>query len=726
MQFIPSTPEFEADISAVNFWEKLSAQIGGYDGICYYKHPIISSNSDLPPHFALIGKSIKPLVITIFDQSLTTIQDVSDQTWLSAGHEIESPLLNIDDWIDGLNSKFSKDRRLRNKIEVQGLLVLPQIEKRNFEEKYKMDVPDRINVLWKETLLENLIEENTPLNEELWTLQKSIFQGVDVLNRKPTGPPADTASMGGAIHELSHQLALLDDEQHQVATQLPNGPQRIRGLAGTGKTVILAMKAANIHRHHPDANILFTFNTQSLYQQIQNLVTKFYRAYADTDPDWSKLRIMHGWGSKKRPGVYYEACKRSVVAPLNLDTARRINSTNPFSACCNELLRAKIEEHYDFVLVDEAQDFPQPFFELLGRITQDKNKKIYFAYDELQTLTSVNVPSPEDLFGRDSTGKPVVSLDDTPYPGGIEKDFILHRSYRCPLDILLVAHGIGLGIHATNGCIQMLDTQTSWEAIGYEYISGSFKKNEDVKLRRPPQNSPNKISEIYTGTKSFVQVSEHTTLDDELDHVAEGIYEDITKENVAPEHILVICLDNREVKTTLPKLQNRLHAQGIQSTIPGIINESWEFTEKDSVTLASVFRAKGNEASVVYIISFDQLSSYSRGVQSRNAAFTALSRAKGWLRISGIKPGIVQIKTEVEKILGDSPDLEFVFPDMDVVARKLSPTEQTKRHRNFQNAESGLRNLIKAEPDAISEAVSKLSPEQRALLLSKLNPSNES
>jgi len=57
--------------------------------------------------------------------------------------------------------------------------------------------------------------------------------------------------MGAAIRELDKQVASLDDEQELVALQIAPGPQRIRGLAGTGKTVLLAMRAANIHLQEP-------------------------------------------------------------------------------------------------------------------------------------------------------------------------------------------------------------------------------------------------------------------------------------------------------------------------------------------------------------------------------------------------------------------------------------------------------------------------------------------
>ena len=53
------------------------------------------------------------------------------------------------------------------------------------------------------------------------------------------------------------------------------GVQRIRGLAGSGKTVVLALKAAYLHAQHPEWKIAVTFNTRSLKGQLRQLINTF-------------------------------------------------------------------------------------------------------------------------------------------------------------------------------------------------------------------------------------------------------------------------------------------------------------------------------------------------------------------------------------------------------------------------------------------------------------------
>ena len=223
--------------------------------------------------------------------------------------------------------------------------------------------------------------------------------------------------------------------------QIAPGPQRIRGLAGTGKTVVLAMKAANIHLRYPDKKILFTFNTQSLYNATKSLISKFYRVNSDSDPDWDVIHIRHGWGGASRPGVYYDVCKQVGAPPLIYRQAKSLDPELPHRACCKAALQLKISPTYDYILVDEAQDFPQEFFQILYRLATEE-KAIYWAYDELQNLAMIDAPNPLQQFGTDGQGQPLVTLEGE-YPGGIQKDFILHRSYRCPQKVMMLAHAIG-------------------------------------------------------------------------------------------------------------------------------------------------------------------------------------------------------------------------------------------------------------------------------------------
>ena len=70
-----------------------------------------------------------------------------------------------------------------------------------------------------------------------------------------------TNSKGAIIKQIEKEIANLDEWQKKAAFEIPEGPQRIRGLAGSGKTVVLALKAAYLHSQHPEWTIAITFYT---------------------------------------------------------------------------------------------------------------------------------------------------------------------------------------------------------------------------------------------------------------------------------------------------------------------------------------------------------------------------------------------------------------------------------------------------------------------------------
>ncbi|MXY97763.1 MAG: helicase, partial [Gemmatimonadetes bacterium] len=53
-------------------------------------------------------------------------------------------------------------------------------------------------------------------------------------------------SRGAKLEKLEKSIATLDNIQSQTVIETVEGVQRIRGLAGSGKTIVLALKAANL------------------------------------------------------------------------------------------------------------------------------------------------------------------------------------------------------------------------------------------------------------------------------------------------------------------------------------------------------------------------------------------------------------------------------------------------------------------------------------------------
>lgn len=173
----------------------------------------------------------------------------------------------------------------------------------------------------------------------------------------------DEKSRGAKLKKLEAAIATLDPEQGKAVIETADGVQRIRGLAGSGKTIVLALKAAYLHAQHPEWRIAVTFNTRSLKGQFRRFINTFCLAQIGEEPDWEHLRVVNAWGAPggpERDGIYYEFCRVNDVPYLDFGSARaQYGTDSAFQQACRLAFQQATgaDPVYDAMLVDEAQDF---------------------------------------------------------------------------------------------------------------------------------------------------------------------------------------------------------------------------------------------------------------------------------------------------------------------------------------------------------------------------------
>lgn len=149
-------------------------------------------------------------------------------------------------------------------------------------------------------------------------------------------------TIGGKLNLVENEIVNLGYAQKKAAIEPYEGPQRLRGLAGTGKTTVLALKAALLHISHPEWRILVTFNSSPLYKQYERLIRQFIYEYNKEEPNWDKLTVRHSWGSLTSTGVYTEICSEMGRRPTKLSGKISSNGIdNTFNKVCNDLLVKK-------------------------------------------------------------------------------------------------------------------------------------------------------------------------------------------------------------------------------------------------------------------------------------------------------------------------------------------------------------------------------------------------
>lgn len=523
------------------------------------------------------------------------------------------------------------------------------------------------------------------LNVHLLSEVRSVVEGAKALSRPQRRSISDPEKqpLAVAMSKLEAEIANFDQKQRYIALVDVGGPARIRGLAGSGKTVILAMKAAHLHLNYPDAKLLVTFFTKSLRDTIKTLITKFYRHYSETDPNWKNLHVRHGWGGTSAPGVYFDTCVRHNYPALKLPEAIKLakRDETPLGAACASLLNAiEVKPYYDYVLKDEGQDFPATFYRLCYNLTkgQRDRKNLIWAYDELQDILNVKIRQPDELFGMDSDNRPRVDLDRSSanLPPGATNDAVLGKCYRNQRDILVTAHALGFGVYGT--IVQLLESTAHWNDVGYDVPNGELKTGEQVVVVRPDRNSPLQIPDIpnFPLLSSFIA----TDLDVELEWVANEI-DLLIKGGLAPEEILVIAMDDRHAKSYLSRLSEKLALRRYSSNnvIADPYNEP-PFTITGKITMSTVYRAKGNEAAAVFAVGIDAVGTRHRG--GRNKLFTAFTRSKAWLRVSGIGAAANAIVEELRVAYTAAPEMRFRMPDLakiDTIQRGFSKKQEAIR-----------------------------------------------
>lgn len=524
-------------------------------------------------------------------------------------------------------------------------------------------------------LLERLAGSEVP--QDSFAEMRSVIEGAKALTRpqkRVIENPAIQKS-AAALANLEAEIANFDQGQRRAALVSVNGPQRIRGLAGSGKTVILAMKAAHLHLTKPDARILVTFFTRSLRTSFKSLITRFFRHYKDEDPNWNQIHIRHGWGGGRTEGVYADACRRHSVVPLSFGSAQqRAGLEDPFDYACRELLKkTPIEAFYDHVLIDEGQDFPGGFYELCHALTKGgrDEKSIVWAYDELQNILNVKIRSPEQLFGVDTDGQPRVSLERSArnLPPGATNDTVLSKCYRNQREVLVTAHALGFGIYGE--IAQLLESKEHWEDVGYLVETGELKVGENVRIIRPAENSPISIDKAAAG--NIIDCKAVETFNEEIDWVTSGI-QFFLAGGLQPEDIVVIALDDRNARNYFTTLSQRLAQRGVSTN--NIIADPYSeppFSIPEKITLSTVYRAKGNEAAVVFVLGVDAVPLKTRS--GRNKLFTALTRTKAWIRVSGVGDSAQDVCSEITSAMKNFPRITFTMPDLDrvkLIQRDLS------------------------------------------------------
>ena len=546
-------------------------------------------------------------------------------------------------------------------------------------------------------------------DDTLFRKALSVFDKVSrIRSAKVARHPKRESSRGGKLKGIEDSIATLDQLQSKAVMETVAGVQRIRGLAGSGKTIVLALKAAYLHAQNPDWRLAVTFNTRSLKPFYQRLIRDFHFDQTDEEPDWENMRVINSWGapgSSERDGIYHEFCRRNGVAYLDFRTARtQYGASAAFKGACREALKktSKPTVVYDAMLIDEAQDLPPEFLRLCYASLK-RPKRLVYAYDELQNLAGESLPSPEDIFdpGRKGAQDDEFGSDEG---SEAERDLVLQKCYRNPRPILATAHALGFGVYRAapkgvgTGLVQMFDHPHLWEAVGYRVRSGKLRDGEAVTLERTKATSP-PFLEGHSDIGDLVRFKVFEDEEGQALWIAKAIKRNLERDELRCGDIMVINPNPLTTRSKVGRARALLLDMGIDSHLAGVDTDPDVFNDpgSESVTFTGIHRAKGNEAAMVYVMNADDCQSAALDLaRIRNRLFTAITRSKAWVRVLGVGQGMRELTKEYEKLRASGFVLHFRYP-----------TEQERRHLRtiHRDMTSGERKRIEGRNKSLIDLV---------------------
>lgn len=435
------------------------------------------------------------------------------------------------------------------------------------------------------------------------------------------------------LEEIKRKIILFDSDQTRfIYKDLNKRRITIQGLSGTGKTELLLHKLKELYTNKKDSKIVLTCHNKILAKNLQKRIPDFFNFMkVEEQIEWnSRLWTMNGWGSynDKNSGVYSYICNHYGL------TFHAYSYNNNFNTACSLALaefekRENIEPCFDYVLIDESQDFPESFFKLCEKVTKET---IYIAGDIFQNVFDSKIVSE------------------------VNPDFLLNKCYRTDPKTLMFSHAVGMGLFEKPYLRWLTDQE--WDACGYiiNKDSNNYKISRK-KLRRFEDLDSKDIESIKLIADDNKNYSQNII----------NIIDEIRKENltVKADDIGIIFLENIDENYRLASELEIL----IERKFGWKVNIGYKskVNEKGSVFISNRNNVKGLEFPFVICITQQRITD---NIQKRNSLYMMLTRSfiTTYFLVSSknnsqelidlYQNGITKIKHDEELILEEPNDKE--------------------------------------------------------------------
>jgi superfamily I DNA and RNA helicase len=233
---------------------------------------------------------------------------------------------------------------------------------------------------------------------------------------------------------------------------------------------------------------------------------------------------------------------------------------------------------------------------------------------------------------------------------------------------LATAHALGFGIYRDKYLVQYFDEPDLWYKIGYEAVSGENLPGKQVRLARRKDASPSFFQDLLDPADA-VMCKVFGDKKAQAAWVAQNIKTNLTKDELEFSDILIILPDAYTSRTEASMIIEALRNEEINAHLAGVTSSRDELFIDSSIAISHIYRAKGNEAPMIYILNSQYGFEGPELIKRRNALFTAITRSRAWVRICGYGSAMNDLKAEIDKVIENDFKLEFQVPTQTELAK---------------------------------------------------------
>ena len=283
-QFITTEPLYtKGETGEKLVWDAIRVAFAERKCLAYWRYPIFSPQGKFrkEPDILIADFDLGLIIIEVKAIKITQIAAIQGHRWQYQNYYTSSgnPYQQAENQLFTLLEYIDREPLLKSKVKARVLVALPYITTQQWQQKNLDKLPSSPPILFSEQLLSidridkqiqqtALLSSGGNLNETQWQILLSILGGTPLYIPSSRPVLASQQSRGKILYKARSSLAKLDLQQEKIGKQIPPGAQQIRGVAGSGKTIVLCQKAALMHLKYPDWQIAFVFFSRSLYGKI--------------------------------------------------------------------------------------------------------------------------------------------------------------------------------------------------------------------------------------------------------------------------------------------------------------------------------------------------------------------------------------------------------------------------------------------------------------------------